>query len=186
MICQSPGPRPRGGGAGCPATGNRKAIPPYAYLEYEVHLLKVYEVCYLAMGAVVKKTLRMPEFTTIPDATSEATVRWSGKIMPSGKVFKPSCTQTFSLTDTNLPKWWKTILMGNENNAAGGRGMGEGEQAVFTIPPSLGFGSEGKPLWSVPPGATLQIKVELKKFVFIEDISPNKDGTAIKRLEVRG
>ena len=161
-------------------------VPPNAFLEYEVRLLKVYEVSYLADGAVVKKTLTMPEYASQPEESSEVTVRWSGKLAPGGKIFKPACRQTFTLTDPTLPKWWKTVLMGNPNNAGGGRGMGEGEVSVFTVPPSLGFGSVGYSKWGVPPDATLQIKVELKSFVYVEDISTAKDGAAIKRVEVRG
>lgn len=102
--------------------------------------------------------------TGTPDDTSEVTIRWQGKLLPSGKVFRPTKTQTFKLDEDGLryqAPWWKHALMGNPGGAQGGRGMGEGEVAQFTVPPECGFGDTGDPKSGVPPGTTLLLKVSV-------------------------
>ena len=74
-------------------------VPPDCFLEYEVELVQTYEVCYLARGRVTKKTWTMPEMTGCPDDDAEVTIRWSGRLVPSGKLFQPKRTQTFRLND---------------------------------------------------------------------------------------
>ena len=90
------------------------------------------------------------------------TIRWQGKLHPSGKVFRTSRKETFKLDDSSIFPFWKRLLMGNENNAMGGRGMGEGETAQFILPPELAFGAEGHAKWGVPPNSSVLIKVRLQ------------------------
>ena len=78
-------PRVAYGSAGSEA----RKIPPDTFLEYEIILHRVFEVCYLAQGRIVKKSTILPLTTGQPDAESEVTLKWQGKLHPSGKLFKP-------------------------------------------------------------------------------------------------
>ena len=62
--------------------------------------------------------------------------------------------------------------MGNPDNAMGGRGMGEGETAVFTVPPELAYGARGHVAWGVPPDATLQLRVTLIQYALLTTLLP--------------
>ena len=161
-------------------------IPPDCFLIYEVELSRVYEVSYLSQGRIVKKCLQMPETVGVPAEDGEVSVRWQGKLFPSGKTFRTPQLQTFRLNNPQIAPFWKAVLIGNPNGAQGGRGMGEGEVAQFTIPPECAYGEVGDARLGVPPGATLIIKVTLRKMVSFEDITAKQDGGCIRRIERRG
>ena len=163
-----------------------RKIPPDTFLEYEIILHRVFEVCYLAQGRIVKKSTILPLTTGQPDAESEVTLKWQGKLHPSGKLFKPTTTQTFKLNESGILPFWPKLLMGNKDNHMGGRGMGEGEVSEFVVPPDLAFGEKGYPKWGVPPNTAIALKVTLVSFATFDDISSAQDGSAIRRTEKRG
>ena len=61
----------------------------------------------------------MPVMSGIPDEKSEVTIKWQGKLHPSGKLFRPTHKQTFRLDDEGILPFWPRVLMGNPNNAMG-------------------------------------------------------------------
>ena len=61
--------------------------------------------------------------------------------------------------------------------------MKKGENALFTIPADLAYGSSGSPP-TIPPNATLQFDVELLSWSSIKDIC--KDGGIFKKILVEG
>ena len=141
------------------------------------------------MGRIIKKVLVAPEMTGTPDDDSEVTIRWQGKLLPSGTLFQKTTTQTFKMHKESLsarPPWWKVCLQGNPGGASGGRGMGDGETAQFTIPPECAYGDVGDAKRGIPPNASLFLKVTLIQYASYEDISPKKDGTCVRKIERRG
>ena len=166
-----------------------RGIPAHAYLVYTVHLVRTYEVAYLSLGRIVKKVLVAPSTTWTPIEESEVTLEWQGKLLPCGTLFRPMEAQTFKLDAASLarlPPWWKTCLAGDSGVTSGGRGMGEGETAQFTIPPECAYGDKGDPMQSIPPNATLCLHVTLVQCATYEDITPNKEGTCIRKVIRRG
>ena len=166
-----------------------RGIPAHAYLVYTVHLVRTYEVTYLSLGRILKKVLVAPSTTWTPSEESEVTLEWQGKLLPCGTLFRPMEMQTFKLDAeclARLPPWWKTCLGGDSGVTSGGRGMGEGETAQFTIPPECAYGDKGDPMQGIPPNATLCLRVTLVQCATYEDITPNKEGTCIRKVIRRG
>ena len=64
--------------------------------------------------------------------------------------------------------------------------MGEGEEVELIVQPSWGYGEAGDVESGVPAGATLKVHLTLKGWVGVEDLSPKKDRTCIKRTIKRG
>ena len=166
-----------------------RGIPAHAYLVYTVHLVRTYEVAYLSLGRIVKKVLVAPSTSWTPSEECEVTLEWQGKLLPCGTLFRPLETQTFKLDAASLarlPPWWKTCLAGDSGVTSGGRGMGEGETAQFTIPPECAYGDKGDPMQGITPNATLCLQVTLVQCATYEDITPNKEGTCIRKVTRRG
>lgn len=61
--------------------------------------------------------------------------------------------------------------------------MKKGENAIFTIPSELAYGSSGSPP-TIPPNATLQFDVELLSWASVKDIC--KDGGVFKKIIKEG
>lgn len=60
--------------------------------------------------------------------------------------------------------------------------MKEGECALFTVPPELGYGAVGRE--GVPPNAAVRFEVELISWVRVVDIC--KDGGIVKKILAKG
>lgn len=61
--------------------------------------------------------------------------------------------------------------------------MKKEENAVFTIPPELAYGSAGRPS-SIPSNASIQLDVELISWTSVVDIC--KDGSILKKIICQG
>ncbi len=162
-------------------------VGPNATVDYELHLIKVREVNDVCGGAVTKKVLRRSLWTGSPRAGDEVTVEWSGEVLESGVTFAPTRAFEF-VAGEELPRGaggmahfpgrvFEELVVGR---------MGEGEEVELIVQPSWGYGEAGDAESGVPAGAALKVRLTLKGWVGVEDLSPTKDRTCIKRTLKRG
>ena len=57
------------------------AVPPFAFLEYEVSLLRVSPIQLLEGGKLRVKSLRHPEYLGCPEAGDEVELFWRGDLL---------------------------------------------------------------------------------------------------------
>ena len=60
--------------------------------------------------------------------------------------------------------------------------MTEGEIALFTVPPHLGYGEAGRQ--GVPPNSVVQFEVQLISWITVVDVC--KDGGIVKKIMEKG
>ncbi|KAL1496800.1 hypothetical protein AB1Y20_014386 [Prymnesium parvum] len=164
-------------------------VPPDAFVEYEVKLLKVYDILEYEAGAIKTKILQLPKFVGNVTEGDEVEVRWKGEVLDD----KGEPVRTFQPT-----KLMKFVLgPPQQSRSASGalvplfidgpvRKMGEGEVHEMVVHPSWAYGEQGEPKLRVPPRAHVKIRLELVAYTTPEDISPPKNGTAVKRVLRRG
>ncbi|KAL1499921.1 hypothetical protein AB1Y20_012603 [Prymnesium parvum] len=163
------------GALGFPTLG----VPPDAELEFTVHLINIIEVSLIGRGKISKRKLRAGSSKTdVPQRHAEVRVRWSGVLLEEPDYrFQEEDELLFVAGDARLPQFWELAVVGQ---------MRKGEIAELEIPSELAFGEEGDLDAGVPPAAPIRIVVELLDWEPIEDVSPGRDGSALKRVLVKG
>ena len=157
------------GEAGDPSRG----VPPNADVEYEVHLLRIYETSEMVEGRIRKRQLLKGSGWEVPGGLDEITVRWSGVLADSGERCFDETEITFSADDPTLPTLWKTAVVGQ---------FKKGERAELTVAPELFLGEGGNPELGVPPSASVRLTVELVSWVEVADISAGDDRSLLKAV----
>ena len=173
------------------AEGNAAlGVPPDTFIEYEVRLVKVYDIQEFEEGAIRRTILQLPKYVGRPEEGNEVDVRWKGDLIDADgnvtKQFQHKKKIKILLgpmrTATTIPGGVHVPLFMD----AGVRQMGEGEIHEMIVGPSWAYGEEGNSKLGVPPNARVKVWMELVSYNTVEDISPSKNGTAIKRVLRRG
>ena len=157
------------GESGDPSRG----VPPNADVEYDVHLLHIYETSEMVEGKIRKRQLLKGSGWEVPGGLDEITVRWSGVLADSGKPCFEETEITFSADDPTLPTLWKSAVVGQ---------FKKGERAELTVAPELFLGVEGNVELGVPPSASVRLTVELVSWVEVADISAGEDRSLLKAV----
>ncbi|KAJ6687106.1 PEPTIDYL-PROLYL CIS-TRANS ISOMERASE [Salix purpurea] len=138
--------------------------------------LKVGEEKEIGNQGLKKKLLKAGEGWDTPDNGDEVEVHYTGTLL-DGTQFDSSRDRgtpfKFTLGQGQVIKGWDLGI----------KTMKKGENALFTIPAELAYGSSGSPP-TIPPNATLQFDVELLSWSSIKDIC--KDGGIFKKILVEG
>ncbi|KAJ6729029.1 PEPTIDYL-PROLYL CIS-TRANS ISOMERASE [Salix viminalis] len=138
--------------------------------------LKVGEEKEIGNQGLKKKLLQAGEGWDTPDNGDEVEVHYTGTLL-DGTQFDSSRDRgtpfKFTLGQGQVIKGWDLGI----------KTMKKGENALFTIPAELAYGSSGSPP-TIPPNATLQFDVELLSWSSIKDIC--KDGGIFKKILVEG
>lgn len=150
-------------------------VPGGSVLEYEVTLVKIMQVEKLEDGQIRKTTLTKGVGWEKPLTNAEVTVKWSAKTKepPEAAPFLKESEFSFIAGDASIPAFWNSAVVGH---------MGRGEICELEVAAALGFGAEGAPELGVPPNADLIIGVEVLSWVPVDDVSKEKDGSAMKRV----
>ncbi|KAG6785389.1 hypothetical protein POTOM_011119 [Populus tomentosa] len=139
-------------------------------------MLKVGEEKEIGNQGLKKKLLKEGEGWDTPDNGDEVEVHYTGTLL-DGTQFDSSRDRgtpfKFTLGQGQVIKGWDLGI----------KTMKKGENALFTIPADLAYGSSGSPP-TIPPNATLQFDVELLSWSSIKDIC--KDGGIFKKILVEG
>ena len=123
-----------------------------------------------------RRAVRITLLLVPPQARAEVTLRWSGAL-EDGTVFQPETEARVVVGDESRGEPWWTPALGS---------FRRGEACELRVKPSHGYGEEGCPALSVPPGATLRLTVAVVDWVPVDDVSEAKDGSALKRIFTRG
>ncbi|KAB5569786.1 hypothetical protein DKX38_003579 [Salix brachista] len=138
--------------------------------------LKVGEEKEIGNQGLKKKLLKAGEGWDTPDNGDEVEVHYTGTLL-DGTQFDSSRDRgtpfKFTLGQGQVIKGWDLGI----------KTMKKGENALFTIPAELAYGSSGSPP-TIPSNATLQFDVELLSWSSIKDIC--KDGGIFKKILVEG
>ncbi|GKV10392.1 hypothetical protein SLEP1_g21763 [Rubroshorea leprosula] len=122
-----------------------------------------------------KKLLKVGESWETPEFGDEVTVHYLGSLL-DGTTFD-------STRDRGEPLTFKLgqgrVAYGLDHGIIT---MKKGERALFTLPPELGYGAEGRD--SVPPNSVVQFDVELLSWITVVDVC--KDGGIIKKIMEKG
>lgn len=139
-------------------------------------MLKVGEEKEIGNQGLKKKLLKEGEGWDTPDNGDEVEVHYTGTLL-DGTQFDSSRDRgtpfKFTLGQGQVIKGWDLGI----------KTMKKGENALFTIPADLAYGSSGSAP-TIPPNATLQFDVELLSWSSIKDIC--KDGGIFKKILVEG
>lgn len=139
-------------------------------------MLKVGEEKEIGNQGLKKKLLKQGEDWDTPDNGDEVEVHYTGTLL-DGTQFDSSRDRgtpfKFTLGQGQVIKGWDLGI----------KTMKKGENALFTIPADLAYGSSGSAP-TIPPNATLQFDVELLSWSSIKDIC--KDGGIFKKILVEG
>lgn len=139
-------------------------------------MLKVGEEKEIGNQGLKKKLLKQGEDWDTPDNGDEVEVHYTGTLL-DGTQFDSSRDRgtpfKFTLGQGQVIKGWDLGI----------KTMKKGENALFTIPADLAYGSSGSAP-TIPPNATLQFDVELLSWSSIKDIC--KDGGIFKKIFVEG
>ncbi|KAE8715630.1 Peptidyl-prolyl cis-trans isomerase FKBP65 [Hibiscus syriacus] len=137
--------------------------------------LKVGEERELGNTGIKKKLLKNGIHWETPEFGDEVTVHFVGTLLDG--------TKFSSTRDNGEPVTFKL----GEGQVASGLDHGittmkKGERVLFTLPPGLGYGSEGRD--GVPPDSIIQFDVELLSWITVVDIC--KDGGITKKIMEKG
>ncbi|XP_039125187.1 70 kDa peptidyl-prolyl isomerase-like isoform X1 [Dioscorea cayenensis subsp. rotundata] len=138
--------------------------------------LKVGEEKEIGKDGLKKKLVKEGEGWETPEVGDEVEVHYTGTLLDG--------TQFDSSRDRGTPFKFKLgqgqVIKGWDE---GIKTMKKGENAIFTIPSELAYGSSGSPP-TIPPNATLQFDVELLSWASVKDIC--KDGGVFKKIIKEG
>jgi len=155
-----------------------EGLPAEAVLEYEVELRELREVQVLCDGLLLQKTLvrapKGPGSWELPGERAEVRCSWRGEVEATGFVFRGEAPFRYSRADASLLRVWRELK------------MKRGEVAELKVAPELAYGPGGEPELGVPPGASLLLRVAMGDWNDVEDVSPGRDGSALKVVESRG
>ncbi|GLJ43337.1 hypothetical protein SUGI_0900200 [Cryptomeria japonica] len=123
-----------------------------------------------------KKIIRAGKNYQTPENGDEVTVHYTGTLL-DGTKFDSSRDKgqpfTFTVGQGEVIKGWDQGIIT----------MKKEENALFTIPPELAYGSAGRPP-SIPPNTTIQLDVELISWTSVVDVC--KDGGILKKIISQG
>ena len=160
-----------------------------ATVDYDLHLLKVYDKHQLGGGKITKTVLSRSQWVGSPlENAEQIVVQWSGVVAATGATFQRPTRFTFKAGEAfplqpprgahgrRMPHFPGRVMQ----EAVVGR-MGEGEEVELAVDPDFAYGEAGAPEKGVAPNAHLTLRLKLVSWVVADDVSPAKDGTAIKR-----
>lgn len=150
-----------------------KGVPANAVVIYDLKLIKMFEVSQVTEG-VRKKIIDKTTNWESPKDLCEVTVRWSAELLDSGVMIVDNAQYQYTHGDMNILGFWNHI------------GMRVDEVAEFIIEPQLAYGETGSESLGVPPNAKIKATVTLEGFVQVDDISPDRDGKALKAIIEKG
>lgn len=137
--------------------------------------MKVGEERPLGRTGLAKKLLRRGRGWETPELGDEAAVHFVATLT-DGTRFDSSRDRDEPLT---LKLGQGQLVSGLDHGIIT---MKEGECALFTVPPELGYGAVGRE--GVPPNAAVRFEVELISWIRVVDIC--KDGGIVKKILVKG
>jgi FKBP-type peptidyl-prolyl cis-trans isomerase len=171
-------------------------VPPDAYLEFVIHLRRIIALDSYDKGAIVKREVvaggadeaewNGGKLWANAQPNSEVVVRWEGRLIEDAapgeifvdtdEAFRPMSEERFWLGDPATPPFWTTALPSFKL----------GETSELAIVADAAFGEAGSVPYNVPPGAAIRVLATLISVERIDDISPSKDRSALRRLLVEG
>ena len=141
-----------------------------------MELRELREVQVLCDGLLLQKTLvrapKGPGSWELPGERAEVRCSWRGEVEATGFVFRGEAPFRYSRADASLLRVWRELK------------MKRGEVAELKVAPELAYGSGGEPELGVPPGASLLLRVAMGDWNDVEDVSPGRDGSALKVVEI--
>ena len=130
----------------------------------------------LCDGLLLQKTLvrapKGPGSWELPGERAEVRCSWRGEVEATGFVFRGEAPFRYSRADASLLRVWRELK------------MKRGEVTELKVAPELAYGSGGEPELGVPPDASLLLRVAMGDWNDVEDVSPGRDGSALKVVEI--
>ena len=208
-------------------------IGPETHVEYEITLLKVYDIQEFEDGAIRRTILKLPDYIGRPEEGDEVTVRWMGDLLDGegqptkrfqhrsgrgccwGRRASPSLSRTGrasrSSSTGSCGRCADTVTVALSPGEASARNPlpagsapapgrrrhrptcgatvcsdGRGRGARDGGGAELGVRRRGHGRLGVPRDSHVKIWLELVGYNSVEDISPSKNRSAIKRVLRRG